>query len=785
MAEKKRSKTSYLIQKKEGSIERRYAVNLWSLINCQTGKIAISVFSLFFIPSITFAACSNKGASVVYINGIFTSLTQAENDLVSLKTQYKIRTKDSSIEFINGYNPTHVGGAADLVHAAAQTLDSSISTFDRNTILLQIHPQITTRKVVFVGHSQGSFYANELYDYLLDHGQPKAATGVYQVGSPASFVAGGGKYLTSSNDSIINAARRIASNVPEGLAPLAAKDNLPEYPTPMKSNITLSSTGNGHTFSSVYLAEAPERIVGDIQTTLQKLKPEAATEAGECFTAPSAGLGYQAAKAGYAAADAAATGIKVGFVGAQKLGAAVGDAFLAAAGGAFNVGKRMVQGIGGTAEVSKASANESLLEDFDMVSKFYGSSLSKEDVAELLGQQGSAVATAEVFNEPQGEVLGAEVEEEPIFSQVVKKIIYLGGGGRSRSSNNEFNEPEPIPAPEQATTTEPVATTTEPVIEPEPALPAIALREVVINELMWAGERHWLELRNASSSPIDLSLLHIVVGSAAPVQLSGTIEPGQYAVIERTAGSLLGVSSITTAAFDSLTTPAQVSLKLADGFVVDATPAADACSGWCAGGYSETGYADRSGNWVAISMERIEADEDGTAKSNWASSDGYTKNGKYSNNTEVIGTPGNANSSHWPLVGFFCGNDNTILEPRASADVYVPAGSNCTGLMGTVPFHLSVGGGIFKGTVGSSTSVATFNFPGRSTSWGNHKVGTTNFSLESGQYFVAFWEYNNGIVGSTVSRIGDMQRYFLTGLKEDGTPVTPRLTYHLIPFTLE
>lgn len=721
----------------------------------------------------------------MYINGIFTSLTQAESDLVSLKTQYKIRTKDSSVEFINGYNPTHVGGAADLVHAAAQTLDSSISTFDRNTILLQIHPQITTRKVVFVGHSQGSFYANELYDYLLDHGQPKAATGVYQVGSPASFVAGGGKYLTSSNDSIINAARLIGSNASHGLVPLAALDTLPERPAPLKPNITLSSTGNGHTFSSVYLAEAPERIVGDIQTTLQKLKPEAATETGECFTAPSAGLGYQAAKAGYAAADAAAVGVKVGFVGAQKLGAAVGDAFLAAAAGALNVGKRMVQGIGGTAEVSKASANESLLEGFDMVSKFYGSSLSKEDVAELLGQQGSAVATAEVFNEPQGEVLGAEVEEEPVFSQVVKKIIYLSGGGRSRSPNdNESSEPEPTPAPEQATTTEPVATTTEPVIEPEPALPAVALREVVINELTWAGERHWIELYNASSSPVDLSLLYIAVGSAAPVQLSGSIAPNHYHVLERTAGSLQGVSPVVPAAFESLAVPAQVSLVLADGFVVDATPAADACGGWCAGG-TGTSYADQNGT-LPITMERVDAGQSGASAGNWASNDGYSRVGKYANKTEVIGTPGRANSSHWPLIGFFCGNDNTILEPRVSADVYAPAGTTCTGMMGAVPFHLSVGGGIFEGVVGSSTMVSAFNFPNRSSSYGNAKVGTALFSLGAGQYFVAFWEYNNGIVGSTVSRIGDMQRYLITGTREDGTPISAApLAYHLIPFTIE
>lgn len=721
---------------------------------------AVALLGLFLLPNLVWAACVSSGSTVVYINGIFTSETQARRDAKGLGIEFNRIIGDSSVTFINGYNPTHIGGFADLVHASAQVLHSSISTFDRDTILLQIHPQVTTRKIMFVGHSQGSFYANELYDYVLAHGQPKAASGVYHVGSPASYVAGGGSYLTSSNDSVINTARTIATEAPNGLIPLAAIDTATGYPTPLEPNITLSRTGNGHGFSGVYLAEAPERIVGDIQNTLNKLKSEAATETGECFSAPSAGLSYQAAKTGYAVADAAASGVKAGFVGAQRVAAAVGNTFLSVASVAFGGDKKAVE---------------------TQASKLYGTGEHTQEVVGSTGPQESTAA--DLLDEPQGEVLGAEVApEEPVIPQIIKRIVYLSGGG-SRSSNHEPREAaESTPEPEPIV--ESVATTTEPVAAAEPTLPAIAEREVVINELVWAGERHWIELYNASSSAIDLSLLYLVVGSAAPVQLSGTIESRQYLVLERAAGSLQGVSPVAVAAFESLATPVQISLKLADGIVVDATPAADACTSWCKGGIGNQ-YADQNGT-LPISMERVSTSESGASPDNWASNDGYTRVGKYANKTEIVGTPARTNSKHWPLVGFFCDNDSTILEPRASADMYAPAGTSCTGLMGTVPFHLSVGGGIFKGTVGSSTMINTIAFTNRTTSYGNQKVGTVSFLPEVRQYFVAFWEYNNGIVGSTVNRIGDMQRYLLTGTKEDGTLiVTAPLAYHLIPFTIE
>src|SRR3989344_1394709 len=113
------------------------------------------LITIILIPNLAFAACSEKGATVVYINGIFTSLTDARDDLKKLREEYRRGTGDYDTNFYNGYNPSHLAGLGDLVQSAFQTFYSSASDFDRDTILLQIYPEVTTRKLVLVGQSQG------------------------------------------------------------------------------------------------------------------------------------------------------------------------------------------------------------------------------------------------------------------------------------------------------------------------------------------------------------------------------------------------------------------------------------------------------------------------------------------------------------------------------------------------------------------------------------------------------------------------------------------------------
>src|SRR3989338_777959 len=114
----------------------------------------IALTLLFLIPNLVFAACSGNGATVVYVNGIFTSLIGAQTDLTKLITEYQRRTSDSKTKFINGYNPSHVGGLGDLLKSIEQAYQKEglfIEDTDLRTILLQIHPQVTTQKILLVG----------------------------------------------------------------------------------------------------------------------------------------------------------------------------------------------------------------------------------------------------------------------------------------------------------------------------------------------------------------------------------------------------------------------------------------------------------------------------------------------------------------------------------------------------------------------------------------------------------------------------------------------------------
>ena len=162
------------------------------------------------IPFVTFAFCSSDGYTVVYINGILTKQDDANNDVNALQRQFFKKSNLKGVVFRNGYNESHIAGAGDLIESASQLLNSSISNYDRDTILLQIHPEVTTRKILLVGHSQGTFYTNEIYNYLTTHGEPKESVGVYNIATPASFVSGDGAYLTSKNDKVISAIRDTA-----------------------------------------------------------------------------------------------------------------------------------------------------------------------------------------------------------------------------------------------------------------------------------------------------------------------------------------------------------------------------------------------------------------------------------------------------------------------------------------------------------------------------------------------------------------------------------------------
>lgn len=264
--------------------------------------IFLLTFVLFIVtPVFTYALdCGSKGVTVIFINGIFSSEASATADKDLLKYKFLNGGGDKNVAFYNGFNPSHLSGLGDLIKVVMQAYQGGSLDYDLTTILRQVHSELSTRKVLLVGHSQGTFYTNAAYDYLISHGVPKESVAVYNVGTPADKVAGGGNYLTSSTDKVINFIARGLIDAAFARPPLPANITIPLPPDQEQSPL------GGHYFSEFYLKEAPDKIIGDIQReidTLSEGKGNSAPSPDGCFVAPDNSLDYQVKGLGFAAAD--------------------------------------------------------------------------------------------------------------------------------------------------------------------------------------------------------------------------------------------------------------------------------------------------------------------------------------------------------------------------------------------------------------------------------------------------------------------------------------------------
>lgn len=428
------------------------------------------IFIFLFFPYFVQAQCFDNGYTVVFVNGILNTRVQAEKSKRALELELGEKFNNESISVRLGYNESHVGGLGDLTQLFAQSFFSSVSDFDRDTILLQIHPEVTTKKILLVGHSQGSFYANKIYSYLTaEGGKDKSAVGVYNVANLANYVAGGGSYITSVADGMVLAYNEMARQT-GGLLALPANAQLDPA----------AAIGNGHSFTDVYIQYGGERIVGDTTRALTRLVPDMEHATG-CFTPPEVGVGYKTQQAFFAVADPAAIGVKGAAEGAYKGAVAVKDATVAAAGAAAGAAQSLF------AWFVPAPRTENLPGSFTVVKSIYGSSVDEKDLEELLGtSQSGAVALANAPSkkpevkkeiptpEPKGEgaVLGAETERpaEPAIPapqlQSVESPGFGGGGGNvSPALSTDIGISE---ATDEASTTEDAEEANIPKPEPEP-----------------------------------------------------------------------------------------------------------------------------------------------------------------------------------------------------------------------------------------------------------------------------------------------------------------------------
>lgn len=77
---------------------------------------------------------------------------------------------------------------------------------DLEVVLSEINGAVTQdENILLVPHSQGGLYANSVYARLISGTVPRESdkVGIYAIATPASYVAGGGGYLTSHKDLVI------------------------------------------------------------------------------------------------------------------------------------------------------------------------------------------------------------------------------------------------------------------------------------------------------------------------------------------------------------------------------------------------------------------------------------------------------------------------------------------------------------------------------------------------------------------------------------------------------
>jgi len=291
---------------------------------------------------------------------------------------------------------------------------------------------------------------------------------------------------------------------------------------------------------------------------------------------------------------------------------------------------------------------------------------------------------------------------------------------------------------------------------------------VVINEIAWAGTRsnaddEWIELYNRRSDTVDLSNVALVASDGTPyMTLSGTVAANSYYLIERDSSDTTSVSEDTTSAFGDMSDSGEV-LTLAHVIgttattTLDATPAlADCGGGWCGGGASTT----------PVSMERINTSVSGTTASNWNSNNTFTINGTDSGTNDIHGTPKSQNSVSTLEIGYYCQNDTTTY---LAGGYYTPATGVCMYESSSFPSGLKKYGGVYKGTIASSTLVVD-SFIRTNDTW---PVGGDDLDLslpvQGDQYFTAITD------ASVNSYITSFRNYLMSG-----SEAPPTMNYGII-----
>ncbi len=313
---------------------------------------------------------------------------------------------------------------------------------------------------------------------------------------------------------------------------------------------------------------------------------------------------------------------------------------------------------------------------------------------------------------------------------------------------------------------------------------------IIINEIAWSGTSasasdEWIEIKNISSYNIDMSNVALVRASSA-LTLSGTLNAMTSAnnsdlyLIERRAQATTADHQLETL-FDQLDDMGeQFTLAHAYGTgttTIDETPEIATCAGWCAGSLAvafRTSVGSATTTFAKLSMERI-ATTTGTLASSWRSNDGYTvANGSDASAGTVYGTPAKENSEGLPEAGWYCGSGSMSITANQT---YTPSTTGCYYFSRFIGATSDRYGGLYKGTLGNATEVATHAMGKSSKS--NQAGHITAGSAIGQQFFVAIWEIR---ISPVVNDVSDFHAYFQHGTTTTGASIPPHNNYRVIPW---
>lgn len=350
----------------------------------------VALLCIVFMPQLVFAStCSSTGFTVEYINGVSNTLQESKANLILLQKILGLEYKGQPLSINLAYNADHVGGVGSVAELISQMLLSPISDYDFHTVLAQMAVDDTTRKLVLFGHSQGALYANSMYGYVTSNGEPARSVDVYAMATPASYVAGGGKYITSAQDAVIYATRALAQKL--GIpAPLPANVSI-------SGNLAPADLPQTHFFPT-YIDGAGDRIVRDIDTQLDELQSQPTSSTTGCFTPPAETTADRVQQVAFAVADPVADLARGGIEVIYQTTAAIISSVVEVAQASYSAIASATQFV--SASNTNPAGPETQEKNFVITKKLYGSSIDQQEYAEL-NTQGSAVITAVASEETE------------------------------------------------------------------------------------------------------------------------------------------------------------------------------------------------------------------------------------------------------------------------------------------------------------------------------------------------------------------------------------------------